>query len=706
MAYITPKATGSRYGVAKLDGANGAADTAMRYHSRLNDLAGLTLDDTKILVSDGSGNIVAEAGNTARSRLGLGTGQSPTFTGLSLSAELAMGGAKISGLADPTGNQEAATKAYVDSQLTAQDLDFSTDSGAGAVDLDSQTMAFTSGEGLDITHSGQAITIAGEDASDSNKGIASFASADFAVSSGAVSIKSGGVSNAQMANSAVTVTAGDGLSGGGSVSLGGSVSVAVQVDDSSIETNSDTMRVKAAGITNAMLAGSIENGKLSNSTVSFGGVSLALGASDGTPAFNLSDATSYPTSSLVGTITNAQLAGSIANAKLSNSSVTMTGDSGSAQAVALGGSFKVEGTANEIETAMDSGKVKVGLPSDVTVGRDLTVTRDLVISRNLTVNGTTTTVNTSTVTIEDPLFKLSSNNTGDTVDIGMYGKYNDGSNDCYTGLVRDTDAGGKFRLFHGLQAEPTTTVNTGGTGYAKSTLIANLEGNVVGDLTGNASGNAGTATTLQTARNIAVGGDLTGSASFNGSANISIAATINDNAVDASALADNAVDAAAIVNGAVDGNKLNASVAGDGLTGGGGSALAVGAGAGLSVSANAIAINYSAGATWAGNHKFDGLVDIDGNLKTDRVFRKVRSSSSNVTLDDDHVCIAGGAITVTLPAAANGREVVVKHAAAANQVVTIATPSSETIDGGASYALDIQYSSVTLISDGTNWFIL
>ena len=706
MAYITPKATGSRYGVAKLDGANGAADTAMRYHSRLNDLAGLTLDDTKILVSDGSGNIVAEAGNTARSRLGLGTGQSPTFTGLSLSAELAMGGAKISGLANPTGNQEAATKAYVDSQLTAQDLDFSTDSGAGAVDLDSQTMAFTSGEGLDITHSGQAITIAGEDASDSNKGIASFASADFAVSSGAVSIKSGGVSNAQMANSAVTVTAGDGLSGGGSVSLGGSVSVAVQVDDSSIETNSDTMRVKAAGITNAMLAGSIANAKLSNSTVSFGGVSLALGASDGTPAFNLSDATSYPTSSLVGTITNAQLAGSIANAKLSNSSVTMTGDSGSAQAVALGGSFKVEGTTNEIETAMDSGKVKVGLPSDVTVGRDLTVTRDLVISRNLTVNGTTTTVNTSTVTIEDPLFKLSSNNTGDTVDIGMYGKYNDGSNDCYTGLVRDTDAGGKFRLFHGLQAEPTTTVNTGGTGYAKSTLIANLEGNVVGDLTGNASGNAGTATILQTARNIAVGGDLTGSASFNGSANISIAATINDNAVDASALADNAVDAAAIVNGAVDGNKLNASVAGDGLTGGGGSALAVGAGAGLSVSANAIAINYSAGATWAGNHEFDGLVDIDGDLKTDRVFRKVRSSSSNITLDNDHVCIAGGAITVTLPAAANGREVVVKHAAAANQVVTIATPSSETIDGGASYALDIQYSSVTLVSDGTNWFIL
>ena len=67
----------------------------------------------------------------------------------------------------------------------------------------------------------------------------------------------------------------------------------------------------------------VPNSALTNSTVNFGGVSLALGASDTTPAFDLSDATSYPTSSLTGTITNAQLAGSIANAKLSNSTITI-----------------------------------------------------------------------------------------------------------------------------------------------------------------------------------------------------------------------------------------------------------------------------------------------------------------------------------------------------------------------------------------------
>ena len=44
--------------------------------------------------------------------------------------------------------------------------------------------------------------------------------------------------------------------------------LAVGVDDSSIELNSDAVRVKALGITNAMLAGSIANAKLANSTIS------------------------------------------------------------------------------------------------------------------------------------------------------------------------------------------------------------------------------------------------------------------------------------------------------------------------------------------------------------------------------------------------------------------------------------------------------
>ena len=78
----------------------------------------------------------------------------------------------------------------------------------------------------------------------------------------------GSIANAKLTNSAVTVTAGDGLSGGGSVALGASVSLAVGVDDSSIETNSDVLRIKASGVTNAMLAGSIADSKLAQITTS------------------------------------------------------------------------------------------------------------------------------------------------------------------------------------------------------------------------------------------------------------------------------------------------------------------------------------------------------------------------------------------------------------------------------------------------------
>jgi len=57
------------------------------------------------------------------------------------------------------------------------------------------------GDGIDVSYSSGTATVAGEAASTSNKGIASFAATDFNVVSGAVSIKSLGVSNAQLAGS-------------------------------------------------------------------------------------------------------------------------------------------------------------------------------------------------------------------------------------------------------------------------------------------------------------------------------------------------------------------------------------------------------------------------------------------------------------------------------------------------------------------------
>ena len=175
----------------------------------------------------------------------------------------------------------------------------------------------------------------------------------------------------------------------------------------------------------------------------------------------------------------------------------------------------ISGTTNEIEVSgsgSETATVTVGLPDNVT------------IAGNLTVNGTTTSVDTTNLEVEDPLIKLAKNNSSsDSLDIGFYGLYDtSGSQDLYSGLFRDANDSGKYKLFKDLQVEPTTTVNTSGTGYATGTLVATFEGNITGNVTGNTSGssgsctgNAATATALETARNI-------GGVSFDGTGNIDL----------------------------------------------------------------------------------------------------------------------------------------------------------------------------------------
>ena len=108
---------------------------------------------------------------------------------------------------------------------------------------------------------------------------------------------------------------------------------------------------------------------------------------------------------------------------------------------------------------------------------------NLTITGNLDVQGTTTTIDSTTVSITDPFIKLAKDNTGNSVDIGFYGKYVESATTKFAGIARDADDSGKFVLFDGLQAEPTTTVNTSGTGFNKQTLKANIEGNLAGSPT-------------------------------------------------------------------------------------------------------------------------------------------------------------------------------------------------------------------------------
>ena len=130
------------------------------------------------------------------------------------------------------------------SSLSNSTITVSADSGSNnALDL-GDTFTISGGEGIDTSVSGDEITIAGEEASTSNKGVASFSSDNFSVSSGAVTIKDDGIATAEIQDDAVT-----------------------------------TAKIPDSAVTNAKLAGSIANAKLANSSITINGSSVSLGGS-------------------------------------------------------------------------------------------------------------------------------------------------------------------------------------------------------------------------------------------------------------------------------------------------------------------------------------------------------------------------------------------------------------------------------------------
>ena len=60
----------------------------------------------------------------------------------------------------PDSSGTIATQAYVQAQVTAEDLDITTDSGTIAIDLDSETLQLSGGTGIDTSATGNTVTVA------------------------------------------------------------------------------------------------------------------------------------------------------------------------------------------------------------------------------------------------------------------------------------------------------------------------------------------------------------------------------------------------------------------------------------------------------------------------------------------------------------------------------------------------------------------
>jgi hypothetical protein len=164
-------------------------------------------------------------------------------------------------------------------------------------------------------------TITATNASTSQKGVASFDSGDFAVAAGAVSIKAGGVDNSQLANSSITIA---GSSGSDPVALGETLTFLGATTPITVAVTSNTATIAVADATTTTLG--LASFSAGDFNVTGGAVSIKAGGVD--------------------------------NSQLANSTVTIAGDSGAPDAVALGETITFTGT-DPIDTAITDNVVTI-----------------------------------------------------------------------------------------------------------------------------------------------------------------------------------------------------------------------------------------------------------------------------------------------------------------------------------------------------------
>lgn len=241
------------------------------------------------------------------------------------------------------------------------------------------------------------------------------------------------VPNSSLQNSAITVTAGSGLTGGGTPSLGGTTTVNVGAG-THITVNADDVAVNTGTLIPAVWAasgsytGSIFSGITGDVTVSTAGVAAIgtgvivnadVNASAGIVYTKLSFGSSgFVSASAFSSPSQGTVRAGINGVNTDVDTGLQTGDSPQFVNLTLTGDAAVNGgditTTNATATVFNTAATTVnafGAATTLNLGAGTgttTINNALIVDGDLTINGTTTTLNTTNILVEDKFILLSS----------------------------------------------------------------------------------------------------------------------------------------------------------------------------------------------------------------------------------------------------------------------------------------------------------
>ena len=368
---------------------------------------------------------------------------------------------------------QQSVKAYVDTQLTAEDLDFQADSGGAlSIDLDSETLTFTGGTGIDTSGSSNTVTFAIDSTVTTLSGTQTLTNKtltspkineDVALTSTATELNLlDGVSGLVQADftklAAVDATAAelnimDGGTSATSTTLADADRVVVNDNGTMVQvalTDFETYFESALDtLSNVTTVGTLNSGAISSG---FGNIDVGSSNLTATGTVSLG-ATSFNDNA----ITNVgDIALDSISADATDINVAVSDNSGTAFTIKQGSdAYLIIDTGNSSEsvsigTGVSGTAITLGhSTSEVTVADNLTVTGDL------TVSGTTTTVNSTTVNLNDHNIVLDSGNSTSAVINGAGITIEGGSGDDATFTYNTT--GPQFELKLGSSFEDLQT---------------------------------------------------------------------------------------------------------------------------------------------------------------------------------------------------------------------------------------------------------